>query len=218
MVRLAQLLGDNVNRLLTDNRSLYPTCDVLVPMTRTVEDMMTILDVLTIVDPTIHGDFWREQKYVEVPPVQRPRSFLELIAGSVDWMKGKRIAVPNMFIGKPGPKDKAIAISEDVISLYRQARKTLEAMGATVVETEFPLVTSYEDDSVSGETNNVVGFKPGWNNTERRELVAYPWDDFLKENGDPNYPDLSSLDGEQMFPRPEWLIPDRYLERKNFMD
>lgn len=36
---------------------LYPTCDVVVPHTRSVEDMLTILDILTAEDDVKEGDF-----------------------------------------------------------------------------------------------------------------------------------------------------------------
>lgn len=197
---------------------LYPTCDVLVPHARTLADMLQILDVLAVKDSRDHENFWAAQQYVKVEPVQRPDSFLDLLAGSGEPLRGKRLAAPKMFIGGDDPKGQPTFVSPEVIALWDQARKTLEAHGATVVETDFPLVSNYEDDSESGHANNVVGFKPDWNPKERGELVSFLWDDFLKANGDPNYPDLASADGSQMFPRPKEYIPDRYMEQKNFMN
>lgn len=197
---------------------LYPTCDVLVPHTRTVADMLQVLECLAVKDPRAHENFWSEQQYVAIKDVKRPDSFLNLMKRSDSALKGKRLAVPNMFIGGHDPKAKAAYVSQEVITLWQEARKTLESLGATVIETDFPLVSNYEDDTRSGHTNNVEGFKPDWNGKERGELVAYLWDDFLKSNGDPNYPDLASVDGAQMFPRPSNYIPDRYMEQKNFMN
>jgi Asp-tRNA(Asn)/Glu-tRNA(Gln) amidotransferase A subunit family amidase len=197
---------------------LYPTCDVLVPQTRTVADMLQVLDCLAVKDHRDHENFWSEQRYVKIEKVKRPESFLDLVQGSGEALAGKRLAVPKMFIGGDDPKAKPTFVSEEVIALWKEARKTLEALGATVIETDFPLVSNYEDDSQSGHTNNVVGFQPDWNGKERGELVAYLWDDFLKQNGDPDYPDLASANGSQMFPRPAEYIPDRYMEQKNFMD
>lgn len=153
--------------------------------------MLTILDVLTEKDARGDGDFWREQSYVRVPEVARPKTFLEVANSAGGSFRGKRVAVPKMYVGEHDPKAKPTVVSSDVIELYRQAKKDLEALGATVVETDFPLVTNYEDDSVTGETNNVVGFKPDWNGKERGQLVAYLWDDFLKANHDPKYPNLA---------------------------
>ncbi|KAK4498959.1 hypothetical protein PRZ48_009470 [Zasmidium cellare] len=197
---------------------LYPTCDVLVPHTRTVEDMLAILDVLTAVDEREDEDFWRLQKYVEVPHVERPKSYPALKGTARGSLKGKRIAVPRMYIGGHDPKAKPAVVSQDIITLWHRTRKDLESLGATVIETDFPLVTNYEDDSLTGQSNNVLGFDADWNSKERGELVAYLWDDFLKTNGDPNYPNLGTIDGANMFPRPENYIPDRYMEHKNFMN
>ncbi len=190
-----------------------------VPHTRTVKDMLTILDTIAVEDSTTEGDFWRQQTFVEVPMVPRPRSFLDLIQDAEDCFRGKRVAVPKMYIGGNDPKAKPTAVSQDVIGLFDRARKDLESLGATMVETDFPLVTNYEDDSVTGQANNVVGFKPDWNGKERGELVAYLWDDFLKASGDTKFAvGLAAVDGTQMFPRPKEYIPDRYMETKNFID
>lgn len=199
---------------------LYPTCDVVVPHTRTVRDMLAVLDVLTIKDHTTHGDFWRQQTYVAIPEVVRPESFVQLADSAQGSLHGKRIAVPKMYIGgrDSHPAAKPTVVSPDVIKLWERTRHALEALGATVLEADFPLVTRYEDGRVSGHANNVVGFTADWNGKERGELVAYLWDDFLRENGDPKYPCLGAVDGTQMFPRPEGYIPDRYMERANFMD
>ena len=197
---------------------LYPTCDVIVPQTRTVDDMLQVLDVLAVKDSRDQENFWAAQNYVQIEEVERPDSFLQLSPAFEGSLRGKRLAVPKMFIGGHDPQAKPTFVSEEVIALWKAARKTLEACGATVIETDFPLVSRYEDDSQSGHANNVQGFQPDWNGKERGELVAYLWDDFLKSNGDPNYPDLASADGSHMFPRPSDYIPDRYMEQKNFMD
>jgi Asp-tRNA(Asn)/Glu-tRNA(Gln) amidotransferase A subunit family amidase len=181
--------------------------------------MLTILDVLAVPDNTTDEDFWKIQNYVEIPEVMRPKSFLDLISESKTSLQGKCIAIPKMFIGEHDPKAKPVATSQDVIELWKQSRKDLETLGAKVIETDFPLVTNYEDESVTGQPNNVVGFKPDWNGKERGELVAYLWDDFLKATGDPKFPDgLASADGHQMFPRPQGLVSDRYMETRNFMN
>lgn len=180
--------------------------------------MLQVLECLAVKDPRAHENFWSEQQYVAIEEVKRPDSFLDLTETANSVLKSKRLAVPKMFIGGDDPKAKPAFVSQEVITLWQSARKTLESLGATVIETDFPLVSNYEDDTHSGHTNNVSGFKPDWNSKERGELVAYLWDDFLKSNGDPNYPNLASVDGAQMFPRPQEYIPDRYMEQKNFMN
>lgn len=180
--------------------------------------MLALLDVLVVEDERTDEQFWREQELVDIPRVLRPNSFLNLVEGAERSIEGKTVAVPKMYIGGYDPKAKPTVVSQDVISLWQKARKGLESLGATVIETDFPLVTNYENDSISGHVNNVEGFKPDWNGKERGELVAYFWDDFLKASGDPKYPGLASVDGSQMFPRPQGYIPDKYMEHKNFMD
>lgn len=197
---------------------LYPTCDVLVPHTRTVDDMLQILDVLTAKDPRDNENFWSQQQYVSRQPLPLPQTFLSLQPTSPTSLQGKRLAVPKMFINAPDPAAKPTYVSPSVLTLWHTARATLESLGATVIETDFPLVSNYEDDSLSGHTNNVQGFAPDWNGKERGELVAYLWDDFLRSNGDAQIPSLAAADGAKMFPRPADYIPDRYMERKNFMD
>ncbi len=181
--------------------------------------MLAILDVLAQKDSTTDGDFWRQQTFVEVPEVPRPKAYLELLSSAANCLQGKRIAVPKMFIGEHDPMAKPTVVSADVKLLWKQAKQDLENLGAAVIETDFPLVSNYEDDFVSGQANNVVGFKPDWNGKERGELVAYLWDDFLKTSGNPNFADgLAHVDGSQMFPRPDGYIPDRYMEHKNFIN
>lgn len=198
---------------------LYPTCDVVVPQTRTVKDMLGILDILTAEDSLPDGDFWRQQNFVEIPKVARPKSFRDLACQADVSLRGKRIAVPKMYIGGHDPQAKPTVVSTGVIDLWKQAQIDLETLGATVIATDFPLVTNYEDDSVSGQANNVRGFKPDWNGKERGELVAYLWDDFVKEFEHPDFSKgLAEVDGTQMFPRPDGYIPDRYMEHKNFIN
>ena len=197
---------------------LYVTCDVLVPHTRSVEDMLTILDVLALEDACTNGDFWREQTYVDVQSIKRPQSFLDIKQTSKDSFRGKRLAVPAMYVGGVSLHAKPTVVSQDVIALWKRAKRDLEALGATVIETDFPLLTNYENDSVSGQTINVVGLTSHWHSKERGELVAFAWDDFIKANRDPNYPDLGSVDGTQMFPRPKDYPPDKYLDHKNFLN
>lgn len=182
-------------------------------------DMMTILDVIAVLDNTSDEDFWSTQTHVEIPRVPRPKSFLHLIPKAEGSLRGKRIGAPKMYIGEHDQKAKRVATSQDVIDLWKSARRSLEALGATVLETDFPLATNYEDESATGQANHVVGFKPEWNGKERGELVAYLWDDFLKKSGDLKFSNgLASVDGSLMFPRPPGLIPDKYMEHRNFMD
>lgn len=75
---------------------LYPTCDVLVPHTRTVEDMLTILDTLASEDPDKDMNFWLEQKFVDVVKTPLPQSFPDLIHNAETALQGKSVGVPRV--------------------------------------------------------------------------------------------------------------------------
>ena len=49
------------------NWPLVPTMDVVVPHTRSMADLLEVLDVIVADDAQTRGDFWRVQPWVEVP-------------------------------------------------------------------------------------------------------------------------------------------------------
>ena len=60
--------------------------DVVVPHTRTMADLLEILDALVADDPQIRGDFWRAQPWIEIPDASalRPASYPALGSHDVD--------------------------------------------------------------------------------------------------------------------------------------
>src|SRR5699024_10168558 len=62
------------------NWPLVPTMDVVVPHTRTMDDLLEVLEVLVADDQESRGDFWRVQPWVDVPSTSqvRPASYLAL--------------------------------------------------------------------------------------------------------------------------------------------
>lgn len=181
---------------------LYPTCDVLVPHTRTVSDLLRVLDVLAVSDPTPTCDFYNEQQVVPIPSVEsvRPQSFSALQVSSS--LKGKRIGVPSMYIGDDSsvPPISKVHPRQSIIKLWQEARKALEACGAEVVETDFPLVTIYESNAASGQLVTVANLPEGWPAKERCEVVAHAWDDFLAANGQKGLESLTAVDPDTIFP------------------
>lgn len=182
---------------------LYPTCDVLVPHTRTVADLFHVLDVLAISDPNPMGDFYNEQKIVPLSSVTtiRPGSFSTLQDKSS--LQGKRIGVPSMYIG--GDDSCVLPLSKvhtraSIIKLWQEARSALEACGAEVIETDFPLVTEYEKNAASGQLVTVANLPEGWAAKERCEVVSHAWDDFLVSNGQKGLDSLTGVDPTTIFP------------------
>lgn len=197
---------------------LYVTCDVPTPYTRSVSDLLALLDVIAVPDEESKGDFYREQKWVPIPgPPKTQYSSLK----NTSALKGKRIGVPKMYVGQrdSDPHAKHPYVSPEVIEVWKRTAQDLEKLGAEVVYTDFPLVTNYENDSVSHEANNVVGAPSNWNQVERGVLIAKAWNAFLEQNNDPDIKSLNDIDDPAMlFPKPQPYVPDTFLETRNWID
>ncbi|KAF4834009.1 Glutamyl-tRNA(Gln) amidotransferase subunit A [Colletotrichum tropicale] len=197
------------------NWPLFPTCDTVVPHTRTVQDMFSLLDVIVAKDDKNSCDFWREQPYVQLPDIDsiRPKLYQELSDDKA--LKGKRVGVPKMYIGglDSDPTARKVYTRQSVVDLWRNARKILEDLGATVVEVDFPVVTNFENQgSESTQDGPPDGIAPPHHNEfDMCQLMAYAWDDFLADNGDKNVAvSLAQVDSATIFPRPPGSIPDKY--------
>jgi amidase len=211
------------------NWPLVPTMDVVVPHTRTMADLLEVLDVVVADDAETRGDFWRVQQWVPIPRASevRPASYLGLTvrdstsAGKV--LAGKRLGIPRMYInadpeagtapagGIGGPTGQRIETRQSFMELWNAARQDLEAAGAHVVEVDFPVVSNYEGDRPGAPTIATRGLVPP--EYLRREIVdlsAWAWDDFLDANGDPDLCRLADVDGAAIFPAPDGSLPDRY--------
>ncbi len=201
------------------NWPLVPTMDVVVPHTRTMADLLELLDVIVADDADTRGDFWRAQPWVQVPASSsvRPPSY-RYLRGS---LAGKRLGVPRMYVNADpeagtgttigGPTGERIETRPSVIALWEAARRDLEAAGAEVVDVDFPVVTNYEGDRAGAPTISTRGLvSPDFLRHEIVDLSAWAWDDFLAANGDPHLSALADVDGALIFPAPEGALPDRY--------
>ncbi len=193
------------------NWPLVPTMDVVVPHTRTMADMLEILDVIVADDSTTRGDFWRVQPWVPTPASSelRPVSYPALAEGNP--LSGMRIAIPRMYINGDADTTDPIETRASIVALWREAKATLERLGADVVDTDFPVVTRYEDKA--GESHNLVArglLPPGFAVHELHELSMWAWNEFLESNGDPHLNALADVDGEKIFPQPAGALPDQY--------
>lgn len=205
------------------NWPLVPTMDVVVPHTRTMADMLEILDVIVADDPDIRGDFWRSQPWVDIPPASRvrPASYPELGNGT-NPLAGKRFGVPRMYInadpeagtgggGIGGATGQPIRTRKSVMELYRAAEDDLRRAGAEVTLVDFPVVTNYEGDRPGAPTVKTRGLvSAAYLQREIVDLSAWAWDDFLRDNGDPNLSRLADVDGELIWIHPDGALPDRY--------
>ncbi|MHA3685211.1 amidase [Leucobacter sp. HY1908] len=197
------------------NWPLFPARDVVVPHTRSMRDMLRLLDVLVADDAITRGDFWRHQQVITLPKPSehRPESYLSLDEPAE--LAGKRFAVPRMYLGE----DPAfpIEVRASVLERFAAARARLEALGAEVIVTDFPLIEQYEGDRPGQENVAALGVLPeGWMDTEFNHILAFGWDDFLRANGDPETPNLGVVDPDQIFPQPPGTLPDRYEEVEDY--
>ncbi|MGB9033993.1 MAG: amidase [Paeniglutamicibacter sp.] len=197
------------------NWPLFPTRDVVVPHTRSMDDMFRLLDVIVADDPQTTGDFWRDQEAVELPAASsvRPGSYATL--ADAEALKDKRFGVPRMYLGQD-PKF-PIRLRPSVLALWEAARKRLEDLGATVVEVDFPVIERYEGDTPGGEQLGALGVLPeGWMDIEFNELLSHGWDTFLRENNDRALNRLADVDHSRIFPAPAGSLPDRYDEVEDY--
>jgi amidase len=191
------------------NWPLFPTCDVVVPHTRTMTDMFTLLDAIAVKDDKTTCDFWREQPFITLPEVDtvRPASYQGL--SNANALANKKIAVPKMYIGgkDSDPRTREVHSRQSVIDLWNNARKAIESLGATVVEVDFPVVNAFDATDGPDETSA----PPHHNEVDMSQLMAYAWDDFLATNGDAKAAtSLAHVDSGTIFPRPPGALLDRY--------
>ncbi|NLS08972.1 amidase [Nesterenkonia sp. MY13] len=182
------------------NWPLRPTCDVVVPHTRSVEDLLRLLDVVVVDDPDTTGDFWRQQTAVELPKPQEigQRPFLRQ---RPERLEGKRFGIPKMYIGKDQESWVPPVIRDSVEVLWERARADLEALGAEVIECDFPVMSNYEEDRPDAQGLPQRGLvPPQWRDIEGGPLSALALEQFLKNNGDPELNSWADVDGDSVFP------------------
>ena len=207
------------------NWPLVPSMDVVVPQTRTMADLLEVLDVIVADDPDTTGDLWRTQPWIPLPSPSsvRPRSYPSLRSGDGSPLRGLRLGVPRMYLGTDeaagtgtgfgGPTGERIVPRPSVLALLDAARADLEAAGVEVVETDFPVVSNYEGDRAGAPTIATRGLLPeGYLEEEIWEQSMWGWETFLGANGDPHLHRLADVDGPAIFPQPKGALPDRYGE------
>ncbi|HMT04446.1 MAG TPA: amidase [Solirubrobacterales bacterium] len=206
------------------NWPLTPGMDVVVPFARSMPDLLEVLDVIVADDPETHGDLWRMQEWIDIPASSeiRPDSYPALASGS-ESLSGRRFAIPRMYINADpeagtgektaelwGPCGEQIETRQSVIDLWEDARRDLEATGAEVIETDFPVISNYEGDRPGCPTIFTRGLvRPEYLEEELKELTAWGFDDFLRVNDDPALNRLEQVDGELIFPEEPGTLPSR---------
>lgn len=205
------------------NWPLVPTMDVVVPHTRTMKDMLELLDVMVQDDATSRGDFWRVQDEVKIPASSqlRPSSYRDLAPSEERPLGGLRIGVPSMYLGRPAPNETEVPTRDSVVELAETAMEDLRALGAEVFECDFPLMRAYEGRYAklgAGFQGSLaeLGFVPeGFAEAELKNLCTFALDDFIRANAEvADNPEmiqsLLDVNPELVFPRPHGQIEDEY--------
>lgn len=187
------------------NWPLFPIRDVVVPHTRCLRDLFTVLDAIVVDDPDTRSDFWRSQTAVPLPrPSEvRPESYHAL--ADPDALRGKRLGVPAMYIGA----DPRIEVRPSVLALWERAVADLEACGAEVVVLDrFPVMDT--DDGGDGIAQNRAGItEPSPDrDLEYLHVNAHAAQHFLDWVADPLYPSWEHIDPATIFPNPPGGAPE----------
>jgi amidase len=196
---------------------LYPTCDVAITHTRTMNDLIAILDVISQEDKISSGDFWRDQTLIKIPDVwsKAPRPIAKIKDSK--FLRGKRIAVPQIYLKQVenGPY-----VSESIYPLWLEANSDLEKAGAIVQEVPtLPVIAKYEAAllKAGSDEGRALGMPDDWNSVERGALIAFGWEQFLKAN-DGNIKSLVGVDPWRMFPKMSWDSPQlKFTEPANMV-
>jgi amidase len=198
---------------LRGNWPLFPIKDVVVPMTRTMEDLFAVLDVIVVVDPTTTGDLWRDQTAIKLPSVDSVRPSRYATLARPDALCGKRIGVPTMYISKDYSGSAAFSVRPSILALWEKAANDLRALGATLIEVDFELMHTYEQDRVITRGPVERGLLPAqwWrfcdyataiagSSIEYSKLNPFCWEQFLRGNADPNLSSWHDVDVTTVFP------------------
>jgi amidase len=192
------------------NWPLVPTMDVVVPHTRTIKDLLHVLDAVVADDPDSNGDFWRMQTWIQLPrPSEvRPESFADLEPLPLE---GLRLAVPRIYINQDSDNASPIVTRDSILRLWGELRADLEAAGAQVVEADFPVVDRYEKLHPGDRDFLDRGFvSRQFLDDEVGDLAVWAMDAFLHQNGDPTLNSIADADAAKIFPQPPDALPDRY--------
>ena len=209
------------------NWPLVPTMDVVVPHTRTMADLLEVLDVhrrrrrrdprRLLARAAVGADPARRRRCGPRRTSLRPRRSVRC-RGSPRRARGQAVRRPahvrqrrpRRRHGRPGRSPgiggatgQRIDTRASVIELWEAARRDLEAAGAEVVEVDFPVVSNYEGDRPGRRRSRPAGSsRPSTCGARSWDLSAWSWNDFLDANGDPALRALADVDGARDLPAP----------------
>lgn len=106
--------------------------DVVGPMAKSVADTAAAMDALVAFDP---DNIWNP--YIPDVEASRPGSYSDSLDDQA--LAGKVLAMPKPYIGKGDPaKGESFPLDPQIEAAFQQAKRVLEAQGATLVEVDIP--------------------------------------------------------------------------------
>ena len=206
------------------NWPLVPTMDVVVPHTRTMADLLEVLDVMVADDPDTPrrllalAAVGADSSRLRGAPATRTRRWP---TAPQPLSPARRFGIPAMYLGEDpdagtgrgigASTGQRIEPRPSVLDLWAQAKADLEAAGAEVVVVDFPVVSNYEADRAGAPSIFDRGIVPAdFFDVEIWDMSMWSWHDFLAANGQPGLSSLAEVDGAKIFPHPEGALPDRY--------
>ena len=176
------------------NWPLFALRDIVVPHTRTMRDLLHVVDALMVEDPKPAGDLWKSHGFVQLPSWASVlfKSFLSLAAPG--GLKGRQLGVPKMYLGNDPDASDPIHVRPSILNLTEKARAALTELGAACVDVDLPVVSANEKDRPGSRSLVDRGMLPeGWNQIEINDLVSASWEKFLRNNDDRASPSLKNI-------------------------
>ena len=206
------------------NWPLVPTMDVVVPHTRTMADLLEVLDVIVADDADTRGDFWRSQPWVPIPALVGGATGVVPGAGRRRRRQPRRQAVRHpgdVSRRRSGCRHRARHRSLDRPA-HRAAPVGARAVGAGEGRPRggrrrgrrgrLPRREQLRGRPRAGHRRSSIAAscRPTYFDAEIWDLSMWSWHDFLAANGQPGLSSLAEVDGAKIFPHPEGALPDRY--------
>ena len=192
------------------NWPLFPVRDVVVPHTRTVDDMLTLLNTIVVEDENTENDFWRDQTVVDLPSVSdvRPDDFTSL--ADTDALEGVRLGVPRMYIGEDLGGTRPVHVRPSIKASWDEAAEDLRALGAEIVEVDLPVQHNQDLDRVGAVSPEERGLIPKeFADVEFSRINPAAAEKFLNAVGDPELTSWTQVDTSKVFPNPPGSLAEQ---------
>ncbi|MCI1673626.1 MAG: amidase [Bifidobacterium tibiigranuli] len=202
------------------NWVLHATKDVVVPHTRTVDDLLRLLQTLAVDDPDTRGDMWRRQQFVPLDDARRihERGFADIAdAARAGALAGLRIGVVLEYTGRTAGAMPGVYTRPSINRLLDQAVAGLRAAGAQVRWTGFPVRDQYESAPRTLRAFADQGLIPhDWMEHEWLQLNASALEEFLSGFAHTGPRSLMDVDADDVFPNPLNSVDYRTKRRYGF--